>query len=75
MINKVKLFSYKLYSCCHKLSWSAYGNKLKTVYEHVISCFHMFSQTVSRVLMPMDKLHPHRPRVSQVFMLVYKGLV
>jgi len=29
---------------------------LKTVYEYVITCFHMFSQRVLEVLMSVDKL-------------------
>jgi len=29
---------------------------LKTDYEHVISCFHKISQTVSQVFMSVDKL-------------------
>lgn len=30
-------------SSFHKLSWRIFGNKVKTVYEHVISCFYKFS--------------------------------
>jgi len=29
---------------------------MKTIYLHVISCFYKLSQTVSIVLMPVDKL-------------------
>ena len=30
-------------SCFHKLLDRAYGNKLKTAYENLISCFNKFS--------------------------------
>jgi hypothetical protein len=37
--------SYKLY----KILWKVYKNKLYSGYEHVISCFHKLSQTVSQI--------------------------
>jgi len=35
----------------NKLSWWYCENKLKTVYEHVVSCFYKLPQTVSKVIM------------------------
>jgi hypothetical protein len=45
-----------MYELFDKLSWSTYENKLKTTYGNLISCFHKLSQTVSQVLMLVDKL-------------------
>jgi len=41
--------------CFQKLSWRAYGNKLKATYGYVISCFHKLYQTVSQVIISVDK--------------------
>jgi len=58
---------------------SAYENKLKPVYEYVISCFHKFPQivfqTVSRVFMSVDRfkwVNPNSPSVIHSI-LVWRG--
>lgn len=54
--NRVELFSHKyVISCFHQLSLRTHGNKLKTAYGQVICCFHKLCQSVSQLLMLVDK--------------------
>jgi len=46
------VFLYTI-SCFHKLSCRGYKNKLKTTYGH---SFHKFTQTISQILISVDKL-------------------
>jgi len=36
---KIKFNCFRI-SCFHNATWRAYENKLKTAYEHIVSCSH-----------------------------------
>lgn len=44
----------KAISCIHKISWKAYKRKTRKAYG--LQCFYKLSQTVSQVLVSVDKL-------------------
>lgn len=51
------MFSYKTLFVFSTYFW-AYGNKLKMAYGYVISYYYRLSQTVSHLLMSLDKPNP-----------------
>ncbi|KEH15872.1 hypothetical protein MTR_0475s0040 [Medicago truncatula] len=59
--------------CFHKPSPRAYENKLTIASEHAISCFHEFSQRVSRLKNPAEFIIASNDREAASHLLGLKG--